>query len=230
MAESGSNAKPTENEAESSSAADQPVAESERVDVPEPVAPRAQPARTIVKARAVRTGVARRRIKAVSGRTTSKKGTNEMTKQTKEAVDTGLFAAEQIKAAFGDVNERARSAIERSAKLAEEVADLTRGNVEAFVASSKAAATGVETLSQEAADYGRRSFEEASAALKNVGDVKSATDFFKLQSDYARGAFDTAVAESARLSETFIKVAGDVAEPLTSRYTVAAERVKNLAA
>ena len=38
------------------------------------------------------------------------------------------------------------------------------------------------------------------------------------------------VAESARVSETVLKLAGEVAEPINSRYTVAAERVKTLAA
>ena len=79
-------------------------------------------------------------------------------------------------------------------------------------------------------NYSRKSFEDASAALKSFAEVKSATDFFKLQGDFARSAFDAAVAESARVSETVLKLAGDVAEPLTSRYTVAAERVKTLAA
>ena len=153
-----------------------------------------------------------------------------MNKQTRATVDTGLFAADQFKSVFGDVNERAKAAAERSAKIAEELADLTRGNVEAFVASSKIAAKAVETLSQDAAEYSRKSFEDASAALKSFAEVKSATDFFRLQGDYARAAFDGAIAESARLSETMLKLAGDVAEPMTSRYTVAAERVKTLAA
>lgn len=153
-----------------------------------------------------------------------------MTKQTKQTVENGQFAADQFNAVFGDVDERAKAAMEKSAKVAEEFADLTRGNMEAFVASSKAAAKGVETLSQEAADYGRRSFEEASAALKGFAEVRSPSDFFKLQSDFARSAFDSLVAENAKLSETMVKVAGEVAEPITSRYAVAAERVKNIAA
>ena len=156
------------------------------------------------------------------------KGAKIMNKQTN--IDTGLLAAEQFKTVFGDVNERAKAAVERSAKIVEELADLTRGNVEAIVASSKVAAKGVEALSQDAAEYGRKSFEEASAALKSFAEVKSATDLFKLQGDFARAAFDSAVAESARLSETMLKIAGDVAEPINSRYTVAAERVKTLAA
>ena len=157
-------------------------------------------------------------------------GVKTMNKQTRTGADAGIFAAEQFKTVFGDVNERAKAAVERSAKIVEEFADLTRGNVEAMVASSKVAAKGVEILSQDAAEYGRKSFEEASATLKSFAEVKSATDFFKLQSDFARAAFDSAVAESARLSETMLKLAGDVAEPITGRYTVAAERVKTLAA
>jgi phasin family protein len=153
-----------------------------------------------------------------------------MNKQTKQNVETGLFAADQINNVFGNVNERAKAAAERSAKIAEEMADLTRGNVEALVASSKIAAKGVEALSQDAAEYSRKAFEEASATLKSFAEVKSATDFFRLQSDFARSAFDSAVAESARMSETVMKLAGEVAEPITSRYTVAAERVKTLAA
>lgn len=157
-----------------------------------------------------------------------------MTKQTKSAVETGIeagqAAAEQIKTAFEATNERAKTHMEKGAKIVEELTELTRGNVEALVASSKLAAKGVEGLSQDAANFSRKSFEDASAAFKSFADVKSATDFFKLQGDFARSAFDAAVAQSARVSETVLKLAGDIAEPLTSRYTVAAERVKTLAA
>ncbi|MDQ8756038.1 phasin family protein [Sphingosinicella sp. LHD-64] len=144
--------------------------------------------------------------------------------------ETPFVGADQFKNAFGDINERTKTAFEKGSRLVEEFADLTRGNVEAIVASSKVAAKGVETLSQEAAEFGRKSFEDASAAFKNFAEVKTATDFFKLQSDYARSAFDAAVAESAKVSEAVLKIAGDVAEPITSRYSVAAERVKTLAA
>lgn len=192
----------------------------------------AKPART-AKPKPARKPAARKTVKTarpVKAGNIRIEGVKTMTKQTRDGVDAGLFAAEQFKTVFGDVNERTKAAVERSAKIVEEFADLTRGNVEALVASSKVAAKGVEALSQDAAEYGRKSFEEASAALKSFAEVKSATDFFKLQGDFARAAFDSAVAESARLSETMLKIAGDVAEPLNSRYTVAAERVKTLAA
>jgi hypothetical protein len=152
-----------------------------------------------------------------------------MTK-TNKVTETAQAATEQFTAVIGEANERAKTAMEKSAKVVEELAELARGNVEAFVASSKVAAKGVETMSQSAAEFGRKSIEGATQAFKSFGDIKSATDFFKLQGDFARSTFDSAVAESARVSENVLKLAGDVAEPLTSRYTVAAERVKTLAA
>jgi phasin family protein len=134
--------------------------------------------------------------------------------------------ADRVQAVFGDVNERARTQIERNTRIAEQMTELSKGNIEAVVASTKVAAKGLETIGQEVAEYSRKSFEDASAALKGFAEVKSATDFFRLQSDFARTQFDSLVAESSRLSETMLKLAGDVAAPLTSRYSVAAEKVK----
>lgn len=138
--------------------------------------------------------------------------------------------ADRLQAVFGDVNERARTQIERNTRVAEQFTELSKGNVEAIVASTKVVAKGLETVGQEVAEYSRKSFEDASAALKGFAEVKSATDFFRLQSDFVRSQFDGFVTESSKLSETMIKLAGDVAEPLASRYSVAAERVKAAAA
>jgi phasin family protein len=138
--------------------------------------------------------------------------------------------ADRVQAVFGDVNARAKDAFERNTRVAEEMTDLTKGNVEAFVASGKLAAKGVESLGQEVAEFGRKSFEDASAAFKGFAEIKSPTDFFRLQSEFARAQFDSFVAESSKLSETVLKLAGEVAEPITSRYSVAAEKVKAVTA
>jgi phasin family protein len=138
--------------------------------------------------------------------------------------------AERVQAAFGDVNERAKTAMERNTRFAEELTELGRGNVEALVASTKIAAKGLETVGQEVAEFSRKSFEDASAALKGFADVKSPADFFRLQGEFVRSQFDHAVAESSKLSEVMIKLAGEVAEPMTNRATVAAERVRTAVA
>jgi phasin family protein len=185
-------------------------------------APRARASKAAKPARraAAKPARAPRTIKSKTKRTNQRiEGTKTMKKEANQMAD-------RVQAVFGDYNERAKTAFERNARFAEELTELQKGNVEAFVASTKVAARGVETIGQEVAELSRRSFEEASAALRSFVEVKSPTDLFRLQGDFARGQFDTFVAESAKMSEALIKLAGDVAEPLTSRYTVAAEKVK----
>ncbi|HEX8625028.1 MAG TPA: phasin family protein, partial [Allosphingosinicella sp.] len=91
-------------------------------------------------------------------------GTRIMKKETAQVAD-------RLQAVFGDVNERARTQIERNTRIAEEMTELSKGNVEAFVASTKVVAKGLETVGQEVAEYSRKSFEDASAALKSFTEV-----------------------------------------------------------
>jgi phasin family protein len=181
-------------------------------------APKAKPVRKPVRAAAAaakRTATVTQQIQI--------KGTRNMKNEANKIAD-------RAQAVFGDINERARTQIERNTRLAEELTNLSKGNIEAVVASTKVAAKGLETIGQEVAEYSRKSFEDASAALKGFAEAKSATDFFRLQSDFARTQFDSLVAESSRLSETMLKLAGDVAQPLTNRASVAADKVKSAVA
>lgn len=146
----------------------------------------------------------------------------ESVKMTDNVTDAEVMA----KNAFTDVSEQARAAMEKGNKMIEEMNDFTKGNVEAFVAAGRAAAKGAEILGQNAAEYSRKSFDEASKALKTISSAKSPTEFFKLQNDFAKSQFDSLIAEASKVSEAVVKMFGDVAEPLSSRVAVAADKVK----
>ena len=135
----------------------------------------------------------------------------------------------KAQAFFADFNDRTKAAVEKSTKLVEEANEFAKGNVEALVESGRIAAKGFESFGQEAAEYSRKSFETATAALKTMASVKSPTEFFKLQSDFVRGAFDSYVAEASKNTEALLKLAGDAAQPLSNRVAVAAEKVKTAA-
>ena len=140
--------------------------------------------------------------------------------------DTVKKTAANAQTLFADFNDRATAAFEKSTKLFDEMNDFAKGNVDAVVESSKIAAKGFESFGRDAADYGRTSFESATAAAKQFASVKSPTELFKLQSDYARTAFDSIVAETSKNTEALLKLAGDMAQPLSNRAAVAAEKVK----
>ncbi|AHE57311.1 hypothetical protein NX02_28660 [Sphingomonas sanxanigenens DSM 19645 = NX02] len=130
---------------------------------------------------------------------------------------------------FGDMKERASAAYAKSSKLAEEGVEYHKANLEALVESTKLAAKNAETLGQDAAEYGRKSFESATAALKGFASAKTPTELFKLQSDYAKSSFDAFVAEASKASETWLKVTNEVFQPISSRISVTVEKMKTSA-
>lgn len=138
-------------------------------------------------------------------------------------------ATKQAEAVFADFNARAKTAVEKGQKIAEELTEFNKGNVEAIVASAKVAAKGFETLGQDAAEFGRKQFESTQSAFKSFAAVKSPTELFKLQSDYAKSAFDTLVAETSKNTEAYLKLAGEMFQPLSNRFAVAAEKIKTAA-
>lgn len=138
-------------------------------------------------------------------------------------------AAEKAQAMFAEFTNRFKAGFEKSTKLGEEYVEFAKGNVEAVIASARVAAKAGESLGQEAADYGKKHFEAASAAFKSFATVKSPTELFQLQSEFAKASFDSIVSEASRVSESLLKVAGDVAQPISNRYALAAEKIKSVA-
>ncbi|GAA0657648.1 phasin family protein [Sphingomonas insulae] len=135
----------------------------------------------------------------------------------------------QTQTAFNDATSQAKGAVEKGQKMFEEANEFGKGNIEALVESSKIAARGFEAMSQEAATYAKKTFEEATAAAKTLSSVKSPTEFMKLQSDYARAAFDAMVQQTSRNTEAMLKLAGEVVQPLSNRAALAAEKMKVVA-
>ena len=122
----------------------------------------------------------------------------------------------------------AKTFVERSQKLAQDAAELARGNVEAMAASARIAAQNAGTLSQDVAELGRKGFESTSEALKGFAEAKTPVELLRLQSAFAKSYMETMIAEGARLSETMVKLASEAIEPVSNRIAANAEKAKSL--
>lgn len=151
-----------------------------------------------------------------------------------DVIETGKKFAEDTKAkmetAYADFNEKAKASVEKSTKAIEELSDIAKGNVEAMVESGKIAAKGMETLGQEAVEFSKKSLEKATTSIKSFSTVKTPTEFFQLQSQMMSSAFDDFTKEAAKHGEAMMKLAGDVAQPLTARVTLVTDKMKSMAA
>jgi phasin family protein len=143
-----------------------------------------------------------------------------------EKVTADAFA--QGKANFETVTAKSQEVMGNAMKSMTEMTEFAKGNVDAMMASAKAATTGVETIAGVVVEHGKKSFEEATAAMKAMAAAKSPSEFFQLQNDFAKGRFDHMVAMWSQMSETMLKVAGDVSQPVSSRLAIAGEAMKGL--
>jgi phasin family protein len=132
----------------------------------------------------------------------SRVGVDDMADRTREAVDGGM-------AAFSDLS------------------GYVRDNVDALVSMARASAQGFEAIAQQATEFSRKSLEDATAALRALAAAQSPNQFVQLQNDFSKAQFDATVAELSKLSETLIKVIGDVMEPLSSRVAVTNDKLRS---
>ena len=129
-----------------------------------------------------------------------------------------------------EANERGQELAKKSQKVAEELADLARANVEAIVEAGRVASEGARSLGQDVVAKQRNSFEQAADAIRSLAEAKSPTEYLQLQGDFARASFDRMVAESSKLTESMVKLAGETFQPLSNRASANAERFNTLVA
>jgi phasin family protein len=193
-------------------------------------AARAKTRRAATKATKTRRAPARR--KPAAKRATPKiERTATMTFDATKLFNTdALPGTEKFQALFAEAGERSQEIVRKSQKAAEELAEIAKANVEALAEAGRIATAGARTIGQDILANGRTSVEQASAAVKSLTEAKSPTEFFQLQSELARASFDRAVAEGSKLTEQFVKLAGEAVQPLSTRASLNAERINEIAA
>jgi phasin family protein len=131
---------------------------------------------------------------------------------------------------FANAGERSQDIAKKTQKVSEELADLARANVEALVEAGRVASEGARSIGQDVVATSRDGVEQAAGAIRSLAEAKSPTEYLQLQSDFARASFDRAVAETSKLTESLVKLAGEAFQPLSNRATANAERFNTFVA
>jgi phasin family protein len=188
----------------------------------EAAAPKAAARRTVRKTRTA----ARKTAKTVRA---AQERNQTMTKNLFNGFD-AVPAFAPFQSIFADANERSQELAKRSQKVAQELADLARANVEAVAEAGRVATEGARSIGQDVVAKQRDGFEQAADAIRSLAEAKSPTEYLQLQGEFARASFDRAVTESSRLTESLVKLAGEAFQPLSNRASANAERFNTLVA
>ena len=178
-----------------------------------------------------------RRKTRISARKATRKAVRATQKRIETVTNNNFFkgfdavpAFAPFQSFFADANERNQDLAKKTQKVAGELAELARANVEAVVEASRVAAEGAKAIGQNAVSSQRNGFEQAADAIRSLAEAKSPTEYLQLQGDFARASFDRAVAESSKLTESLVKLAGEAFQPISNRASANAERFNTLVA
>ena len=133
---------------------------------------------------------------------------------------------EGLKSSVSDVQVKAKAAFDKSTAAFGDVNEFAKGNVEAMVEAGKIVASGLQEMSTSYVAETRSAFEALTADVKELAAVKSPTDFFKLQSELMKKSFESAMAYGSKNSEAMLKLANDAIAPISSRVSIAVDKMK----
>lgn len=122
-----------------------------------------------------------------------------------------------VKSVVTEVQDKAKIAYAKGSAVVSEIGTITKGNVEAVVASGKILGEGLKTFGEGSVAEGKQAVDTFTADLKALAAVKSPVEFFQLQLQLAKRNLDNALALGTKNGQTLGKLAGDVVAPLTAQ-------------
>ena len=131
--------------------------------------------------------------------------------------------------AVSEMQARTQAAYDKSTEAMGEMTEFAKGNVEAVAETGKVFAESMQGMGKTLADEAKSAYEVATADIKDMASVKSPTELFQLQGTIMRRNFDAMIAAATKTTDATMKMANDVAAPLSARMNVAAEKMSKVA-
>lgn len=146
-------------------------------------------------------------------------GKSAKTAQTK----TSKLMNNTIETMTAATNDSFKEGMEKTLSAVNEVTAFHKDTVEAVIASATVTGKGLETAGTNAAAYAKSAMEEGVAATKALSSAKSMQEVFEIQSNYAKSAMGSYLAELNKTTELFSGLVKDGAKPLNTRFSEIAE-------
>lgn len=137
------------------------------------------------------------------------------------AADTAKSTVEQFTTAS---NVAFKEGVEKSLAALNDLNANSKKNLEAIVASATASAKGAEALGAQAMAFSKAVFDTQVSAAKSLAGAKSVQEVVELQTNFAKTALETYMAQFAKMSDTVSASVKESMKPLNERVTATVEK------
>lgn len=135
----------------------------------------------------------------------------------------------KAKETVADMQTRMKAAYDKGSEMTADVTAFHKDNFDAVVEAGKILAAGVQDMGRTAVEDAKTAAETVTADVKAMAAVKSPTELFQLQGEIARRNLDTLVAKTSKNAEVMMKLANDMFAPISTRASVAMEKLTKAA-
>ena len=107
----------------------------------------------------------------------------------------------------------------------EDIQQYGKEQFETAVASATTMQNGIQAIASAYGDYTKKSFEDTRSFVEKLSGVKSLDKVIEVQTEYAKSAFETFVAESQKIAGLYTDLAKQTFKPLegvVAKFTPAA--------
>ena len=109
----------------------------------------------------------------------------------------------------------------------EDIQSYGKEHMETVVASATTVQNGLQAIASAYGDYTKRSFEDTKSFVEKLSGVKSLDKAIEVQTEFAKSAYETFVAESQKIAGLYTDLAKQAYKPvegLMAKFTAAAAR------
>ena len=96
----------------------------------------------------------------------------------------------------------------------EDIQQYGKEHMETVAASAATVQNGLQAIASAYGDYTKKSFEDTKSFVEKLSGVKSLEKAIEMQSEYAKSAFETFVAESQKIAGLYTDLAKQTFKPL----------------
>jgi len=98
----------------------------------------------------------------------------------------------------------------------EDVQQYGKEHLETVAASASSVQNGLQAIAGAYGEYTKKSFEDTKAFVEKLSSVKSLDKALEVQTDYAKSAYETFVAESQKIAGLYTDLAKQSFKPVES--------------
>jgi len=104
--------------------------------------------------------------------------------------------------------------VEELKKVGQEVQKVGKDGFDATARSFGEMSKGFQAIAAQVTDYSKKAFEDGTRALEQLIGAKSVQQAIEIQSQYAKKAYETHIAEMSKLGEMYVAIARDAYKPV----------------